>query len=155
MQVEIKLSEGAKMPIKGEPNAMCYDCYAYKITHREDGKVEVDLGFGAKPPKGYGIRLIARSGLSKYWWTINNGIGIGDENFKGNYKAIFTPIVKVDVEASNNGQINVHTLEDFPYLVNERCCQMEIYEREDFEFKVVEELSGEDRGGGFNSTGVK
>lgn len=149
-EVEIKLSEGAKMPIKGEPNAMCYDCYAYKITHREDGKVEVDLGFGAKPPKGYGIRLIARSGLSKYWWTINNGIGIGDENFKGNYKAIFTPI-SIQYNVSSHELI----FQPFPYSVDERCCQMEIYEREDFEFKVVEELSGEDRGGGFNSTGVK
>lgn len=149
-EVEIKLSKGAKMPIKGEPNAMCYDCYAYKITHRKDGKVEVDLGFGAKPPKGYGIRLIARSGLSKYWWTINNGIGIGDENFKGNYKAIFTPI-SIQYNVSSHELI----FQPFPYSVDERCCQMEIYEREDFEFKIVEELSGEDRGGGFNSTGVK
>lgn len=151
-EVEIKLSEGAKMPIKGEPNAMCYDCYAYKITHREDGKVEVDLGFGAKPPKGYGIRLIARSGLSKYWWTVNTGIGIGDEDYKQNYKLVFTPIVNVKTKKDTFDSIWLH---DFPYSVDERCCQMEIYERKDFEFKVVEELSGEDRGGGFNSTGVK
>ena len=26
MKVQIKLSKGAKLPIKGEPNAMCYDC---------------------------------------------------------------------------------------------------------------------------------
>jgi dUTPase len=32
---------------------------------------------------------------------------------------------------------------------------MEIYKREDFEFEQVEELSGNDRGGGMGSTGLK
>ena len=145
--LEIKLEDGAKMPKKGEANAMCYDCYAYKMIIREDGKVEIDLGFSIKPPKGYGIRLIPRSSLSKYWWVMNNSIGIGDEDYKGTYKAIFTPIPVPD------NKNNPRYYEEFPYKIFERCCQMEIYKREDFEFKIVDKLSGNDRGGGFGSTG--
>ena len=149
MQIKIKLEKGALIPKKGEPNAMCYDCYVYDIINREDGKVEVDLGFSATPPKGYGIRLIPRSSLSKHWWIMNNSIGIGDEDYKGTYKAIFTPIPIPD-----NKNIPKY-YEKFPYSKNERCCQMEIYKREDFEFEIVEELIGVDRGGGFGSTGNK
>lgn len=151
MKVRIKLSEGGILPKKGEPNAMCYDCYAMAITHRPDGKVEVDLGFSATPPIGYGIRLIPRSSLSKYWWCMNNSIGVGDMDFKNNYKAIFTPIPKYE-RTFTSGYYNI---ENFPYELGHRCCQMEIYERKDFEFEQVEELTGNDRGGGFGSTGVK
>ena len=147
MKVEIKLEKNAIIPIKGEPNAMCYDCHAYKITQREDGKIEIDLGFSAKPPQGYGIRLIPRSNLTKYWWILNNSIGIGDEDYKGNYKAIFTPIPKCQILGS------INDFEEFPYNTNDRVCQMEIYKRNDFEFEIVSELSGNDRGGGFGSTG--
>ena len=149
MQVKIKLKNEALLPKKGEINAMCYDCYAYDIVQREDGKVEVDLGFSATPPKGYGIRLIPRSSLSKHWWVMNHSIGIGDEDYKGTYKTVFTPISIPD-----NKNIPKY-YEKFPYSKNERCCQMEIYKREDFEFEIVEELTGVDRGGGFGSTGNK
>ena len=146
-KVEIKLSDGATLPKKGESNAMCYDCFAWKIKLREDGKIEVDLGFSARPPKGYGIRLIPRSSLSKYWWVMNNSIGIGDEDYKGNYKAIFTPMPVLNRFHKN------YFNEIFPYDIGDRVCQMEIYERQDFLFEEVSELSGNDRGGGFGSTG--
>lgn len=156
MKVEIKLEENAQVPIKSECNAMCYDCYAFKITSRDDGKIEVNLGFSAKPPKGYGIRLIPRSNLTKYWWVLNNSIGIGDEDYKGNYKAIFTPIPKPKSNAHGFSfeLLNNFFLEPFPYSVGNRICQMEIYKREDFDFEVVSELSGNDRGGGFGSSGL-
>lgn len=144
LKVEIKLEKGAILPKKGEPNAMCYDCYAYNIETLENGRVICDLGFSVKPPKGYGIRLIARSNLTKHYWVINNAIGIGDEDYKGNYKTIFTPLYMGVA----------YGMEDFPYKVGDRVCQMEIYKRNDFEFEQVEELSGNDRGGGFGSTGL-
>lgn len=147
MKVKIKLEKGAQLPKKGEPNAMCYDCYAFSMKRNENNKAEVDLGFSATPPKGYGIRLIPRSGLTKYWWSMNNSIGIGDEDYKGNYKVIFTPMFK------NTTLFGEGSFEDFPFKVGDRVCQMEIYKREDFEFEEVEELIGENRGGGFGSTG--
>lgn len=137
MKVEIKLSEGGTLPKKGEPNAMCYDCYALNVEKTDEGKISCDLGFSAKPPEGYGIRLIPRSNLTKHFWCMNNSIGIGDENYKGNYLAIFTPIPKP--QGFHGGHFNTM----FPYREGDRVCQMEIYKRDDFEFEIVETLSGE------------
>lgn len=148
-KVYIKLADQKVLPKKGEPNAMCYDCYAYKILIRDDGKVEIDLGIAITPPEGYGIRLIPRSSLSKYWWVMNNSMGIGDENYKDNYKAIFTPLVKP--KEFNQG----FYIEPFPYKLFERVCQLEIYKKEDFEFIITDTLPGNNRGGGFGSTGNK
>lgn len=148
LKVKIKLDNGAKIPIKGEPNAMCFDCFAYDIIFRPDGKVEVDLGFSATPPDGYGIRLIPRSGLSKFWWTFNHSIGIGDIDYKQNYKAVFTPMLK------EYPSFGFPIFEDFPFQVGDRVCQMEIYEKIDFEFEQVDVLPGNNRGGGFGSTGI-
>lgn len=150
MQVKIKLKEGAKLPVKGEPNSMCYDCYAYNITKRADGKIEIDLGFSATPPDGYGIRLIPRSNLTKYWWVMNNSIGIGDQDYKAEYKAIFTPI-PIQYNVSSHELI----FQSFPYKIGDRVVQIEIYKRNDFEFNIVDILPGNDRGGGFGSTGLK
>lgn len=148
LKVEIKLEDGAIIPKKGESNAMCYDCYAHYIEILVDGKVVCDLGFSLKPPVGYGIRLIPRSSLTKFYWSMNNSIGIGDEDYKGTYKAVFTPLPRY---SNYNGSF---IMSEFPYKIGERVCQMEIYKRNDFEFEEVKELSGNDRGGGFGSTGV-
>jgi len=152
MKVKIKLEEGGKIPVKGEPNAMCFDCYAREIIVNPDGKVVCNLGFCATPPEGYGIRLIPRSNLTKYWWVLNNSIGVGDEDFKNEYRAIFTPLAKYEQIIQHAG---IWDYENFPYKENERVCQMEIYKREDFEFEEVVILPGNDRGGGIGSTGVK
>lgn len=149
LKVKIKLDDGAKIPIKGEPNAMCYDCFAHIIKTNEFRKLVVDLGFSATPPDGHGIRLIPRSGLSNFWWTFNHSIGIGDPDYKGNYKAVFTPMPYRFTHIPN-----ALAFEDFPFNIGDRVCQMEIYEKIDFEFEKVDELPGNDRGGGFGSTGI-
>lgn len=151
MKVKIKLIEDGKIPIKGEKNAMCWDCYVRKIEYLENGKVKCYLGFAATPPNGYGIRLIPRSNLTKYFWVLNNSVGIGDEDYKNEYLAIFTPLPKrnISIPQFSTG------LDLFPYEAGDRVCQMEIYKREDFEFEQVEELPGNDRGGGMGSTGLK
>ncbi len=151
MKVKIKLIEDGKIPVKGEKNAMCWDCYVRKIEHLENGKVKCYLGFAATPPNGYGIRLIPRSNLTKYFWVLNNSVGIGDEDYKNEYLAIFTPLPKrnISIPQFSTG------LDLFPYEAGDRVCQMEIYKREDFEFEQVEELPGNDRGGGMGSTGLK
>ncbi len=149
MRVQIKLEPGSKVPVKGEPNAMCYDCYVREIEELSDGKIICHLGFSATPPKGYGIRLIPRSNLTKYWWVLNNSIGVGDEDFKNEYRAVFTPLAIMD----NWNRPKYY--QNFPYKQGERVCQMEIYKREDFEFKEVDILPGNDRGGGIGSTGMK
>lgn len=152
MKVQIRLEKGGKIPVKGEKNAMCFDCYARKIETLDNGKVVCYLGFSATPPKGYGIRLIPRSNLTKYWWVLNNSIGIGDEDYKNEYLANFTPMPKI--KPDDNREFSIYR-DSFPYEENERVCQMEIYKREDFEFEEVDVLPGNDRGGGIGSTGLK
>ena len=40
-----KITEDARMPIKGNEHAACYDVYAHSITDKGDNKVSVGLGF--------------------------------------------------------------------------------------------------------------
>lgn len=161
MKVKIKLIKDGKIPVKGEPNAMCWDCYAYNIKTNENNKIEVDLGFSLEPPKGYGVRLIPRSNLTKYWWVLNNSIGVGDEDYRGSYKAIFTPLLEplaLNIENKLNNNIIKETTcreHPFPYQIGDRVCQLELYKREDFEWELVEELNETQREGGFGSTGLK
>lgn len=150
-KVKIKLEPGAMMPVKGEPNAMCWDCYAYKINFRPDGKVEVDLGISLTPPEGYGIELIPRSNLTKYYYCLNNSVGQIDPNYKDTLKAIFTPLPEYNFGSEFFSFMN----KKFPYNVYDRVCQIKLVKINDFEFEQVEELPGKDRGGGFGSTGLK
>lgn len=150
LKLKIKLEEGVKVPYKATEGAMCWDCYAWSIKVNENGKTEVDLGFSLEPPVGYGIRIIPRSNLTKYWWVLNNSFGVGDQDYRGNYKAIFTPLPMPNYTNTPNHYPT------FPYSVNDRVCQMELYRKEDFEFEQVENLSDTVRGGGgFGSTNLK
>jgi dUTP pyrophosphatase len=152
MKVKIKLEEGAIMPKKANPTDTCYDCYAWKIEKQSNGKIIVDLGFSATPPEGYAIRLIPRSSLTKHFWCFNNSIGIGDLTYQGNYKAVFTPL---PIRMLGNVFEDEWTAwESFPFTENQRCVQMEIYKIENFEFEQVQQLEGENRGGGFGSSGL-
>lgn len=157
MKVDIKLIEDGKIPVLGEPNAMCHDCYCRKIEVLDNGKVKCFLGFAAKPPKNHGIRLIPRSNLTKYWWVLNNSIGVGDPDYKEEYVAIFSPLLHTKEKQWDGFSQKDKELayESFPYQVGDRVCQMEIYNKVSFTFKKVEKLEGVSRGLGFGSTGLK
>lgn len=145
-QLKIKLqkvTEDARMPIKGSEHAAAYDVYAHSITV-ENGKVKVGLGFKTEIPKGYKGIIVPRSNLTKFNWVLNNSYGVIDSDYRGEWMAIFTPI------------INAGSVPEFPYGVGDRVAQIYFEEVLPVSFDVVPELEQTERGeGGFGSTGLK
>ena len=143
-----KITEDARMPIKGNAEAACYDVYAHSITVSNDGKVTVGLGFKTEIPKGYKGIIVPRSNLTKYFWVLNNSFGVIDSDYCGEWMAIFTqvPILSGIVSGTTS----------FPYGVGDRVAQIYFEEVLPISFDVVPELEQSDRGeAGFGSTGLK
>lgn len=146
-QLKIKLqkvTEDARMPIKGSEHAAAYDVYAHSITTSEHGKVKVGLGFKTEIPKNYKGIIVPRSNLTKYRWVLNNSYGVIDSDYRGEWMAIFTLI--------DNNDVN----DTFPYNIGDRVAQIYFEEVLPVSFEVVPELEASERGeGGFGSTGLK
>ena len=139
-----KITEDARMPIKGTADAACYDVYAHSITSSENGKVKVGLGFKTEIPKGYRGIIVPRSNLTKFRWILNNSYGVIDSDYRGEWMAIFT---QIDNNDSND---------TFPYGIGDRIAQIYFEEVLPISFDVVPELEQSDRGeAGFGSTGLK
>ena len=134
-----KVTEDARMPIKGSEHAAAYDVYAHSITET-GGKVKVGLGFKTEIPKGYKGIIVPRSNLTKFRWVLNNSFGVIDSDYRGEWMAIFTGLSE----------------ELFPYSVGDRVAQIYFEEVLPISFDVVPELEQSERGdGGFGSTGLK
>ena len=142
-----KITEDARMPIKGSEHAAAYDVYAYSITEA-NGKVKVGLGFKTEIPKGYKGIIVPRSNLTKFHWVLNNSYGVIDSDYRGEWMAVFTPLAVVaGTHAGTTG---------FPYNVGDRVAQIYFEEVLPVSFEVVPELESSERGeGGFGSTGLK
>jgi len=139
-----KVTEDARMPIKGSEHAAAYDVYAHSITTSENGKVKVGLGFKTEIPKGYKGIIVPRSNLTKFRWVLNNSYGVIDADYRGEWMAIFTLI--------DNNDVN----DTFPYNIGDRVAQIYFEEVLPISFDVVPELEQTERGeGGFGSTGLK
>lgn len=139
VRVDIKLLYPySKEPKKGTANSAAYDCYA---TSREVlmGRVIYGLGF-ALDPMGHKVTLKARSSVHKTGLILANGVGLGDPDYRGEYKVVFYNLIP-----------------ELPsYQIGERVCQLEIEEAKTFIFVPQDELSDTERGeGGFGSTGQK
>jgi len=137
-----RLADDVKLPVKGSPHAACYDVYArYIIGSGSDNKITVGLGFATEIPSGWKGVMVPRSNLTKHNWVLNNSMGIIDSDYRGEWKAIFTPL------GPNLG---------FPYNVGDRVAQIYFDKVEDIKFIEVDELDESNRGeGGFGSTGLK
>ena len=143
-----KITEDARMPIKGSEHAAAYDVYAHSITSKEDGKIVVGLGFKTEIPKGYKGIIVPRSNLTKFFWVLNNSFGVIDSDYRGEWMAVFTqiPILFGGTTGSTG----------FPYGIGERVAQIYFEEVLPISFDVVPELEESERGeGAFGSTGLK
>ena len=142
-----KVTEDARMPIKGSEHAAAYDVYAHSITE-SNGKVKVGLGFKTEIPKGYKGVIVPRSNLTKFHWVLNNSFGVIDSDYRGEWMAVFTPLAVV---TSNHAGTT-----GFPYNVGDRVAQIYFEEVLPISFDIVPELEESERGeGGFGSTGLK
>ena len=134
-----RLADDVQLPVKGSSHAACYDVYARYITGNGN-KITVGLGFATEIPEGWKGVMVPRSNLTKHNWVLNNSMGIIDSDYRGEWKAIFTPL------GPNLG---------FPYNVGDRVAQIYFDKVEDVTFIETKELEDSNRGeGGFGSTGL-
>ena len=143
MDIKIKVFEGGKLPVYKTKGASCADCYArlegkdFTVIFPNDREL-IPLGFALELPEGYEAVIRPRSGMMSK--GIDEAIGTIDSDYRGEVRACII----------NN------TTQRIKIYNGDRICQMKIQESQQFNFKVVDELSETERGvGGFGSTGVR
>ncbi len=103
------------------------------------GRVLVPTGLAVAIPVGYMGLVVPRSGLAlKHGVTLVNTPGIIDSGYRGELKVVM---------------INTDPLSDYHVRRGDRIAQLIIQELAAVTWREVEELTGEDRGGGFGHSG--
>jgi dUTP pyrophosphatase len=116
------------------------------LRAREDGVVPpcggrllMPTGVSLAIPAGYAGFVLPRSGNAvNHGLTIANSPGLIDSAYRGEVKVIL---------------LNTDPHEAFVVHRGDRLAQLVIQRVEDVEWRIVESLDGEDRGGGFGHTG--
>lgn len=136
---KIKIFDGGKMPTKGTERSACYDMYAREIEEIDEFTYKVRLGVALQPQSDYRVAIYPRSSISGTGFVLGNSVGVGDEDYTGEYMVVFK---RVDFR------------HPFPYKVGDRVAQFELVPWYNIDFEIVDELGSTERGsGGFGSTG--
>lgn len=154
-QVGIKLLHpDAKIPTKANPSDSCYDVVAVKreelevedeklYYHERESRIygyKYHLGFALDLPPNTELQVRSRSSIFKTGLSLSNGIGTGDEGYTGEYSIVFYHVVP----------------ELPPYEVGDRVAQIQVVNRANIDFNLVEELPDKDRNEkGWGSSGLK
>ncbi len=138
-----KLHPAAELPKVASLGAACFDLKAAMddlLVLRPGEIVAVPTGLAVEIPIGYELQVRARSGLAyKYGFTLVNGVGTIDSDYRGEIRVIATLLGKEP--------ISIHP--------GDRIAQALVAEVIPVTHEEVVELSGTERGiGGFGSTGV-
>ena len=148
MKLEVKvkkLTDTAKLPIRGSKSAAGYDLFAdtnESITIDPGMTKLFPTGLAFEIPEGYFGGLYPRSGLAtKRDVNLINCVACVDADYRG----------EVMVALHNHSRMNAMVIEP-----HERIAQLIVQPFATIEFKETEELSETERGkGGFGSTGTK
>ena len=101
----------------------------------------IPLGIAVKLPEGYEAHVAPRSSTFKNFGLLQvNGVGVVDSSYCGDHDEWFVPMLATR-------DVTVHK--------GDRICQFRVMENQPpLQFKTVERLEGEDRGG-FGSSGIR
>lgn len=166
INVPIELtSEDAKMPTYANLGDGAVDLYApkeYTINPGETVIIPVDIKVAL--PYGYAFLIHPRSGLSaKTKLRVANSIGLIDSQYKGTIGVIIEnvdpPIKDLTYEFDERGRLVITSiLHGSSYTIGkgERFAQMRLVEVPTANFFKVDNIMnfGDDRGGGFGSSGT-
>ncbi|HVJ64976.1 MAG TPA: dUTP diphosphatase [Bdellovibrionota bacterium] len=138
-----KLSPSAQIPALQTGGAACFDlvaCLAEPLTLAAGDVHLIPTGLAVAIPEGYEMQVRARSGLAaKHGFTLVNGIGTIDSDYRGEIKVIST-LLKTGA-----------TLTIQPGDRIAQACLAPTYKVEHLEVESLDETA---RGaGGFGSTG--
>lgn len=165
VQVPVELiSEGAKIPQYANLGDGAVDLYApedFTIGPGETKIIPVDIKVAL--PYGYAFLIHPRSGLSaKTKLRIANSVGLVDSQYKGVIGVILEnvePRIKnISYEFDDKGRPIITSIEhgqSYTISKGERFAQMRLVEVPTINFFQVESVDGigDDRGGGFGSSG--
>ena len=166
IQVPIELtSEGAKIPQYANLGDGAVDLYApedFTIGPGETKIIPVDIKVAL--PYGYAFLIHPRSGLSaKTKLRVANSVGLVDSQYKGVIGVILEnvePRIKdISYEFDDKGRPIITSIEhgqSYSISKGERFAQMRLVEVPSASFFQVESVEGigDDRGGGFGSSGT-
>ena len=138
-----KILDNAVLPVKGSDGAAGYDVFAASEVFKPEktGPIfEYDTGLAFEVPKGFGMFILPRSGVTtKTSFILGNSVGLLDSDYRGTLKFQFR---------------NMTPGMGKKYNVGDRIGQIVILPVPEINFEVVDELSDTKRGeGGFGSTG--
>ena len=129
------------LPSRESPGAACHDLYSREDVTIEPGTVGyIPLNIAIQLPVGHWALLAARSSTHKQGLLPANGVGIVDEDFKGDndeYRFPLFNFLSTPVTVKRGARI----------------AQMMILPSLPFTFEEVERLENTDRGG-FGTTGI-
>lgn len=136
-----KLTESAIVPTYAHTTDACADLYADETIIIEPNETKlISTGIALAVPMGYVVHIYPRSSIgAKTPLRLSNSVGVIDAGYRDEIKIIYT----------NTGS------EPFSIEKGDRIAQMSIDLAPMARFEVVDDVKeiGEDRGGGFGSTG--
>jgi dUTP pyrophosphatase len=136
-----RLDPTLALPVAAHAGDAGVDLYA-----REDatiaaggGRILMPTGLAVAIPLGYAGLVVPRSGLAlKHGITLVNTPGIIDSGYRGELKVVM---------------INTDPVVDYVVSRGDRVAQLLIQQIETVQWEEVDQLSGDDRGGGFGHSG--
>ena len=165
ISIPCQLEEGVQLPIYAHKTDAGLDIYAREEITIAPGETKV-IGTGIKTaiPEGYAILIQPRSGQSvKTKLRIANTPGLIDSGYRDEIGVIIEniepPFKDIDYEFDENGKIQINSIlhgNSYTIAEGQRFAQMRLVQVPKAEFIQVESVGeiGEDRGGGFGSTGI-
>ena len=163
--IPCELEDGVKAPVYAHKTDAGLDIYAREEITIAPGETKI-IGTGIKVaiPEGYAILIQPRSGQSvKTKLRIANTPGLIDSGYRDEIGVIIEniepPFKDIDYEFDDNGEIHIKSIEhglSYTIVEGQRFAQMRLVQVPKAEFVEVESVGeiGEDRGGGFGSTGI-
>ena len=163
--IPCELEDGVKTPVYAHKTDAGLDIYAREEIIIAPGETKI-IGTGIKVaiPEGYAILIQPRSGQSvKTKLRIANTPGLIDSGYRDEIGVIIEniepPFKDIDYEFDDNGEIHIKSIEhglSYTIVEGQRFAQMRLVQVPKAEFVEVESVGeiGEDRGGGFGSTGI-
>ena len=91
----IRKDINAVLPTKAHESDIGWDLVAireHKVINEDI--IMYDTGIVAIPPKGYYLKILPRSSISKTGWMLSNSVGTIDPDYTGNLYIVLTRVVK-------------------------------------------------------------
>lgn len=137
----VRLDPDLPLPVYAHQGDAGLDLHAREdaLVPAGGGRVLVPTGIAIAVPPGHAAFVLPRSGLAlRHGIGVVNAPGLIDAAYRGEVKVIL---------------LNTDPVADFRVHRGDRIAQLVVQRVEDVSWRVVDELAGIDRGGGFGHSG--